>query len=83
MIHYKTPEEIELMRHSATLVGDTIAEVARAIRPGVTTRMNSSRIMVAVPHSKTTMVIPMLRAFRSMTPWCTVFQMGESWPKVI
>lgn len=37
MIHYKTPEEIELMRHSATLVGETIAEVARAIRPGVTT----------------------------------------------
>lgn len=34
----KTEEEIELMRHSALLVGETLAEVARAIRPGVTTR---------------------------------------------
>ncbi len=37
MIHYKTPQEIELMRESALLVGKTIAEVARHIRPGVTT----------------------------------------------
>src|SRR4051812_17245083 len=37
MIHYKTKEEIELMRQSALLVGKTIAEVAKLIRPGVTT----------------------------------------------
>jgi methionyl aminopeptidase len=37
MIHYKTKEEIELMRESALLVGKTIAEVAKLIRPGVTT----------------------------------------------
>jgi methionyl aminopeptidase len=37
MIQYKTPEEIELMRHSALMVGQAIAEVAKAIRPGVTT----------------------------------------------
>ncbi|MEO8583439.1 MAG: type I methionyl aminopeptidase [Flavitalea sp.] len=37
MIHYKTTEEIELMRESALLVGKTIAEVAKLIRPGVTT----------------------------------------------
>lgn len=33
----KTEEEIELIRHSALLVGETLAEVARAIKPGVTT----------------------------------------------
>ena len=37
MIHYKTNEEIEVMRHSALLVGKTIAEVAALIRPGMTT----------------------------------------------
>jgi methionyl aminopeptidase len=37
MIHYKSPQEIELMRESALLVGKAIAEVAKVIRPGVTT----------------------------------------------
>jgi methionyl aminopeptidase len=38
MIYYKTSAEIELMRKSALLVGDTIALVARHIKPGITTR---------------------------------------------
>jgi len=37
MINYKTNEEIELMRHSAGLVGQALAEVAKVIRPGITT----------------------------------------------
>jgi methionyl aminopeptidase len=37
MINYKTKAEIELMRHSCLLVGDTIAHVASLIKPGVTT----------------------------------------------
>ena len=37
MINYKTTEEIELMRHSGGLVGQALAEVAKAIRPGITT----------------------------------------------
>lgn len=37
MIYYKTPDEIELMRHSSLMVGDAIAEVAKIIRPGITT----------------------------------------------
>ncbi|MBL7700435.1 MAG: type I methionyl aminopeptidase [Chitinophagaceae bacterium] len=37
MIHYKSPAEIEQMRESALLVGKTIAEVAKLIKPGVTT----------------------------------------------
>lgn len=37
MIHYKSPSEVEVMRESALLVGKTIAEVARLIRPGITT----------------------------------------------
>jgi methionyl aminopeptidase len=38
MIYYKTQAEIELIRHSALLVGKAIAEAAKHIRPGVTTR---------------------------------------------
>ena len=37
MANYKTSEEVELMRQSALLVGDAIAEAARLIKPGVTT----------------------------------------------
>lgn len=37
MIHYKSDEEIELIRQSSLLVGKTLAEVARHIRPGVST----------------------------------------------
>lgn len=38
MIYIKTDEEIELLRESALLVGKTLAEVARNIKPGVTTK---------------------------------------------
>lgn len=37
MIHYKTDEEIELIRLSSLLVGKTLAEVARHIKPGIKT----------------------------------------------
>lgn len=36
-IFYKTDEEIELIRESCLLVSKTIAEVAKKIRPGITT----------------------------------------------
>jgi methionyl aminopeptidase len=37
MIIIKTAEEVELMRKSALLVSHTLSEVARALRPGMTT----------------------------------------------
>lgn len=37
MIYYKTEEEIELIRVSSLLVSKTLAEIARAIKPGITT----------------------------------------------
>jgi len=37
MIKIKTLEEIELMRESALIVSKTLGEVAKAIKPGVTT----------------------------------------------
>ncbi|CAN5183634.1 type I methionyl aminopeptidase [soil metagenome] len=37
MIKYKTPEQIEIMRISCLLVGESIAQIAKLIKPGVTT----------------------------------------------
>ncbi|MFT6814220.1 MAG: methionyl aminopeptidase [Sphingobacteriales bacterium] len=37
MIHLKTDEEIELIRQSSLLVGKTLAEVAKRIKPGIKT----------------------------------------------
>jgi methionyl aminopeptidase len=37
MIHYKTAAEIELMRDSARLVSRTLTEVAKVLKPGITT----------------------------------------------
>ncbi len=37
MIQIKTDEEIEIQRHSSLLVGKTLAEVAKIIKPGVKT----------------------------------------------
>ena len=37
MIHYKTKEEIEIMRHSCLLVGKAHAEAVKIMKPGVTT----------------------------------------------
>jgi methionyl aminopeptidase len=37
MLYYKTDEEIELVRESSLLVAKALAEVAKAIRPGITT----------------------------------------------
>lgn len=36
-IYYKTEEEIDLIRESSLLVGKTLAEVAKAVKPGVST----------------------------------------------
>ncbi len=37
MLYYKTIEEIELVRESSLLVAKALAEVAKAIKPGITT----------------------------------------------
>ena len=38
MVHLKSPEQIELLRESSLLVGKTLAEVAKWMKPGVTTQ---------------------------------------------
>lgn len=43
MIHYKNAEEIELIRHSCTLVNDAIAEASKLLQPGATTMQLNDR----------------------------------------
>lgn len=38
MVYLKTDEEVELLRKANLLVGSTLAEIAKAIQPGVTTK---------------------------------------------
>jgi methionyl aminopeptidase len=58
MIHYKTEKEVELIRQSCLLVGDVIAEIAKMIKPGVTTMQlnvaaeNCIRDIDAIPSFK-------------------------------
>ncbi len=38
MIHYKTAQEIQVIKESAQILGKAHAEVAKAIKPGVKTK---------------------------------------------
>ena len=38
MVYLKTDEEVELLRKANLLVGQTLAELAKVIKPGVTTK---------------------------------------------
>ena len=38
MVYLKTDEEVELLRKANLLVGDTLAELAKVIEPGATTK---------------------------------------------
>jgi len=44
MIIYKTDEQVELMRQSALLVSRTLSEIAKLLRPGITTFSVDQRI---------------------------------------
>lgn len=37
MMHYKTNEQVEMMRQSALLVSKTLTEIAKMLKPGITT----------------------------------------------
>ena len=75
MLYLKTDEEVEFLRDSNMLVSKTLAEVARQIRPGVTT-LYLDRIAEefirdhsAVPAFRVMVVSPQHSAHRSMKRW--------------
>ncbi len=60
MVYLKTSEEIELLRASNLLVARTLAEVAKLIKPGVTTKMLDS---VAEEFIRDNGAIPTFKGF--------------------
>ena len=62
MIFLKTDDEIELLRQSNLLVGKTLAEVAKLIKPGVTTRQLDK---VAEEFIRDNGAIPTFKAYPS------------------
>jgi len=58
---YKTKEEIELIRISSLLVGSTLAEVAKQIKPGVTT---SALDKIAEDYIKSNGGVPAFKGYR-------------------
>ena len=80
MIYLKTDEEIELLRESNLLVGQTLGELARWVAPGVTTLQLDHiaeefiRDHQAVPVFSDMPGIPIPCAFRSMNRLSTVFR---------
>ena len=62
MIYLKTDDEIELLRQSNLLVGMTLAEVAKSIKPGVTTRQLDK---IAEEFIRDHGAIPTFKGFKS------------------
>lgn len=62
MIYYKTHSEIELIRESSLLVSRTLAEVAKAIRPGVATKFLD---IIAEDFIRDNGGIPSFKGYRS------------------
>lgn len=63
MVYLKTDEEIELLRLSNQLVGKTLAEVAKHIKPGVTTKMLDK---VAEEFIRDNGAVPTFKGFPNM-----------------
>lgn len=70
MIILKTPEEIELLRQANLLVGRTLAEVAKLIEPGVTTRQLDT---VAEQFIRENGAIPTFKGFPNFEPGLPAF----------
>jgi methionyl aminopeptidase len=69
MILYKTKAEIELMRESSLLVSKTLAEVAKIIRPGITTLYIDQ---FAEKFIKANGAVPSFKGYRSFPFTCCI-----------
>jgi methionyl aminopeptidase len=69
MISYKNAAEIEIMRQSCLLVGDTIAELAKIIKPGITTMQLDS---TAEEYIRDNGAIPSFKNYREFPYTCCI-----------
>ncbi len=78
MLYYKTQEEIEIIRESSLLVAKTLAEVAKAIRPGVTTLELDKIAETFIRDNHASSGIPELQWISKFTMYFSEFS-GGSW----
>jgi methionyl aminopeptidase len=69
MIHYKTKEEIELVRESSLLVSSTLAEVAKVLKPGITTLQVDALAEEYIRDNKAT---PSFKNYRGFPYTCCI-----------
>ena len=73
MITLKTEDEIELLRAANLLVGKTLAEIAKVIAPGVTTRQLDT---LAETFIRDNGAVPTFKGFPN--PYGPEFQIGRA-----
>ncbi|MBC7868491.1 MAG: type I methionyl aminopeptidase [Gloeobacteraceae cyanobacterium ES-bin-316] len=75
MIKYKTKEEIEIMRHSCLLVGKTHAELAKILKPGISTlKLND----IAEEFIRDNAGIPSFKNYGGTYPFATCISLNDA-----
>ena len=75
MIHYRTPAEIELIRKSALLVGEALAEAARILKPGITTMQVDTRVEQFIRDNGG---IPSFKNYKNTYPYATCISVNDA-----
>jgi methionyl aminopeptidase len=74
MVHVKSPEEVELMRHSCLLVGDALAVAATLIKPGISTLEIDSAVEKFIVDSG---AVPSFKNYRGY-PFATCISVNDA-----
>ncbi|HRD58479.1 MAG TPA: type I methionyl aminopeptidase [Ferruginibacter sp.] len=74
MIHYKTTEEIEIMRHSCLLVGKAHAELAKVLKPGMTTMQVNDMIETFIRDNG---AVPSFKNYGGTYPFATCISVND------
>lgn len=75
MIHYRTPVEIELIRKSALMVGDALAEAAKMLKPGITTMQVDTRVEQFIRDNSG---IPSFKNYQNTYPFATCISVNDA-----
>ncbi|MFT3845014.1 MAG: type I methionyl aminopeptidase [Lacibacter sp.] len=75
MIHYRSPLEIELIRKSALLVGDAIAEAAKMLKPGITTMQVDARVEQFIRDNG---AVPSFKNYQNSYPYATCISVNDA-----
>lgn len=75
MIHLRSPLEIELIRKSALLVGDALAEAAKMLKPGITTMQVDARLEQFLLDSG---AIPSFKNYQNSYPFASCISVNDA-----